>query len=160
MSLILALALVSQAPKVEIGYLVSPGSLATVYTELPALYGVEVTREYDTKSAERMDQLFYAPANTEVDVLYVFPATKEFPKSFAKIEIHSGPFKERRGWVLETQLTGTPHGSRSAVAEKDRPSTVAKRQAASASGICGAPTREGGTCQRRVTGGGYCYQHR
>ncbi|AGA30953.1 hypothetical protein [Singulisphaera acidiphila] len=30
----------------------------------------------------------------------------------------------------------------------------------SSSGICGAPTKKGGSCQRRVAGGGYCYQHR
>jgi hypothetical protein len=27
-------------------------------------------------------------------------------------------------------------------------------------GICGAPTRDGTPCQRRVAGGGYCWQHR
>jgi hypothetical protein len=26
--------------------------------------------------------------------------------------------------------------------------------------ICGAPTRSGKPCQRKVKGGGYCYQHR
>ena len=28
------------------------------------------------------------------------------------------------------------------------------------SSICGARTKKGGSCQRRVVGGGYCYQHR
>jgi hypothetical protein len=27
-------------------------------------------------------------------------------------------------------------------------------------GICGAPTRSGKPCQRKVKGGGYCWQHR
>jgi len=27
-------------------------------------------------------------------------------------------------------------------------------------GICGAPTKSGKPCQRRVRGGGYCWQHR
>lgn len=27
------------------------------------------------------------------------------------------------------------------------------------SGICGAPTRKGGACRRRVKGGGHCWQH-
>lgn len=26
-------------------------------------------------------------------------------------------------------------------------------------GLCGAPTKKGGSCQRRVKGGGRCYQH-
>lgn len=26
--------------------------------------------------------------------------------------------------------------------------------------ICGARTKKGGSCQRRVVGGGYCYQHK
>ncbi|MGN0004179.1 MAG: hypothetical protein ACI35V_12170 [Sphingobacterium composti] len=28
------------------------------------------------------------------------------------------------------------------------------------SSICGARTKKGGSCQRRVVGGGYCYQHK
>lgn len=28
------------------------------------------------------------------------------------------------------------------------------------SGICGAPTQKGGPCQRKVSGGGRCWQHR
>lgn len=28
------------------------------------------------------------------------------------------------------------------------------------SGICGAPTKSGRLCQRKVKGGGYCWQHR
>lgn len=30
----------------------------------------------------------------------------------------------------------------------------------SAIGLCGAPTRSGKPCQRKVKGGGYCWQHR
>jgi len=28
------------------------------------------------------------------------------------------------------------------------------------SALCGAPTKSGGACRRRVRGGGYCFQHR
>ncbi|KGN70145.1 hypothetical protein [Porphyromonas sp. COT-239 OH1446] len=30
----------------------------------------------------------------------------------------------------------------------------------SSSSYCGAPTKKGGACRRRVRGGGYCWQHR
>lgn len=33
------------------------------------------------------------------------------------------------------------------------------RSRSSYSGLCGAPTKKGGSCQRRVSGGGRCWQH-
>ncbi|HXG94069.1 MAG TPA: hypothetical protein VNN73_17130 [Blastocatellia bacterium] len=40
--------------------------------------------------------------------------------------------------------------------------TPREQKAASniAEGICGAPTKSGRPCQRKVKGGGYCWQHR
>lgn len=42
-----------------------------------------------------------------------------------------------------------------------KPVTTKKSsQSPSYSGYCGARTKSGGSCRRRVSGGGYCYQHR
>jgi hypothetical protein len=41
-----------------------------------------------------------------------------------------------------------------------RSSEQAVKAASSVVGICGAPTRSGKPCQRKVKGGGYCWQHR
>ena len=37
---------------------------------------------------------------------------------------------------------------------------VERRSGAQVDSICGAPTRSGKPCQRRVRGGGFCWQHR
>ena len=41
-----------------------------------------------------------------------------------------------------------------------RSSEQAVKATSSGVGICGAPTRSGKPCQRKVKGGGYCWQHR
>jgi len=39
-------------------------------------------------------------------------------------------------------------------------SNTKQTTSSTSSSICGARTKKGGACQRRVVGGGYCYQHR
>ena len=46
---------------------------------------------------------------------------------------------------------------RSSIQTAQEKSDTAVRDAVS---LCGAPTRSGKPCQRRVKGGGYCWQHR
>ncbi|MEK6321192.1 MAG: hypothetical protein AABN33_05855 [Acidobacteriota bacterium] len=50
------------------------------------------------------------------------------------------------------------HSSRSSEAVKQREHMVASPSASE--GICGARTKSGRPCQRKVKGGGYCWQHR
>jgi hypothetical protein len=66
-------------------------------------------------------------------------------------------------------LLGTPIEPLATVegSEVSRASTSYIKHAAEAAGltdetvsICGAPTKSGKPCQRKVKGGGYCYQHR
>ena len=57
-------------------------------------------------------------------------------------------------------LIGTPMEPL-ATAEANAPSeTAAANSADEIVTICGAPTKSGKPCQRKVKGGGYCYQHR
>lgn len=43
---------------------------------------------------------------------------------------------------------------RDQITQTKRPGTLAEEH------VCGAPTKSGKPCQRRVKGGGYCWQHR
>ena len=38
-------------------------------------------------------------------------------------------------------------------------STTSSKKSSSQSGYCGAPTKKGGSCKRKVSGGGRCWQH-
>lgn len=42
----------------------------------------------------------------------------------------------------------------------DPPSSARSSGSSAESSLCGAPTKKGGPCRRKVKGGGYCYQHR
>jgi hypothetical protein len=42
----------------------------------------------------------------------------------------------------------------------DNSSVRAEAQTSGVESICGAPTKAGRPCRRKVRGGGYCYQHR
>lgn len=53
--------------------------------------------------------------------------------------------------------SGTSASPRSIEPDRTKAQTVAVD---SVIGICGAPTRSGRPCQRKVKGGGYCWQHR
>ena len=44
--------------------------------------------------------------------------------------------------------------------DEQRLTRAAKRSPGVVSAICGAPTKSGRQCQRKVKGGGYCWQHR
>ena len=55
-------------------------------------------------------------------------------------------------------LLGTPVEPLAASAP--RVDSEAVGQADETVSICGAPTKSGKPCQRKVKGGGYCYQHR
>jgi hypothetical protein len=64
---------------------------------------------------------------------------------------------------------GTPHDlapDSARLAENNSPPAqqtvepVKTESAETGSALCGAPTKTGGACRRRVRGGGYCFQHR
>jgi hypothetical protein len=63
-------------------------------------------------------------------------------------------------------LIGTPMessanlGTSASQGSIDPPRSGAQMSADPVIGICGAPTRSGKPCQRKVKGGGYCWQHR
>jgi len=63
------------------------------------------------------------------------------------------------GTPLEPIANGSPSTSATPV-ESARPGEHALKTTDSVVGICGAPTRSGKPCQRKVRGGGYCWQHR
>jgi len=44
--------------------------------------------------------------------------------------------------------------------QPDRPAPKVIKAAGIPNGICGAPTKSGKPCQRKVKGGGYCWQHK
>lgn len=56
-------------------------------------------------------------------------------------------------------LIGTPIEPLATV-ESRAPATQSVNSMEETMTICGAPTRSGKPCQRKVKGGGYCYQHR
>ncbi len=63
-------------------------------------------------------------------------------------------------------LIGTPLGERPPVAQSANPQTATGSDAQSAPAtdsattLCGARTKAGRPCRRKVVGGGYCFQHR
>jgi len=56
--------------------------------------------------------------------------------------------------INSTKPTTTPNKTYNSTNQSNINTTT------SSSSICGARTKKGGSCQRRVVGGGYCYQHR
>lgn len=63
------------------------------------------------------------------------------------------------GTPLESSANGGPSISSPSV-DSLRSSDQAVTSTNSVARICGAPTRSGKPCQRKVKGGGYCWQHR
>jgi hypothetical protein len=63
------------------------------------------------------------------------------------------------GTPVESSVSGGLSTSSSSV-ESPLSSEQAVKPTISLVGICGAPTRSGKPCQRKVKGGGYCWQHR
>jgi len=63
------------------------------------------------------------------------------------------------GTPVESSVSGGPSTSSSSVGSPPSSEQTVKL-ASSVVGICGAPTRSGKPCQRKVKGGGYCWQHR
>jgi hypothetical protein len=63
------------------------------------------------------------------------------------------------GTPLESIANGAPSTPASS-AESARSDEHALKTTDSVVGICGAPTRSGKPCRRKVKGGGYCWQHR
>ena len=68
------------------------------------------------------------------------------------------------GTPIDPQASASASSTASQPLEANKPMADSAPQAASASStvttICGAPTKSGKPCQRKVVGGGYCYQHR
>jgi len=68
------------------------------------------------------------------------------------------------GTPIEPQASASESGAANQPLEANKPMADGAPQAASSSStvatICGAPTKSGKLCQRKVVGGGYCYQHR
>jgi len=60
----------------------------------------------------------------------------------------------------QTGATAGPAAAAGSGATASVPDTAAVRPVGIGFGICGAPTKSGKPCQRRVRGGGYCWQHR
>lgn len=50
--------------------------------------------------------------------------------------------------------------TKGANAASSKTKTTQTSSSASYSGYCGAPTKKGGACKRRVSGGGRCWQHK
>lgn len=65
-------------------------------------------------------------------------------------------------YLIGTPLqSGTNGGTTVSPYSFEPPQSSAQTVAAdSVIGLCGAPTRSGKPCQRKVKGGGYCWQHR
>jgi uncharacterized low-complexity protein len=66
------------------------------------------------------------------------------------------PVESRR--MKSSQDKNADHSSRSTESVTQREQLVISSSAAE--GICGARTKSGKPCQRKVKGGGYCWQHR
>jgi hypothetical protein len=64
------------------------------------------------------------------------------------------------GTPIEPIATAEPSATSAANASSTphEPTTISAADAIVT--ICGAPTKSGKPCQRKVKGGGYCYQHR
>jgi hypothetical protein len=61
------------------------------------------------------------------------------------------------GTPLEPMATAEAGAANAANATRETPPTNSTDETVR---ICGAPTKTGKPCQRKVKGGGYCYQHR
>ena len=81
--------------------------------------------------------------------------------SFALGRIATTP---RTVYLLGTPIEPLATVAQDAAAAATIPSTTRATRAAGSTdetvSICGAPTKSGKPCQRKVKGGGYCYQHR
>jgi hypothetical protein len=67
------------------------------------------------------------------------------------------------GTPIDPQASPSQSDTTTLPLEANKPLEGASQAAGSSSTaatICGAPTKSGKPCQRRVVGGGYCYQHR
>jgi len=64
------------------------------------------------------------------------------------------------GTPIEPIATAEPGAASAANASSAAHETRATDAADAVVTICGAPTKSGRPCQRKVKGGGYCYQHR
>jgi hypothetical protein len=62
--------------------------------------------------------------------------------------------------IIEPITTAEPSAASAANASSTSHDTQATNAANESVTICGAPTKSGKPCQRKVKGGGYCYQHR
>jgi len=65
-------------------------------------------------------------------------------------------------YLIGTPLQSSTNGATAASPDSSEPSRSSAQTVAvdSVIGLCGAPTRSGKPCQRKVKGGGYCWQHR
>lgn len=64
---------------------------------------------------------------------------------------------------IVTDFPGTPEAEKAKVKvgePESKPQATRAPSPSLPSGLCGAPTKDGTPCMRRVAGGGYCYQHR
>lgn len=88
---------------------------------------------------------------------------KEFPRSiFSEMKVTVTARQSTSGNVSAHIVKNgkrlvSQFGSFSATARHTVESSGASKPI---SGICGAPTQKGGPCQRKVSGGGRCWQHR
>jgi hypothetical protein len=64
------------------------------------------------------------------------------------------------GTPVEPIATAEPNAVSAADPSSAAHDTQAINSADDSVAICGAPTKSGKPCQRKVKGGGYCYQHR
>jgi hypothetical protein len=68
------------------------------------------------------------------------------------------------GTPIDPQTSASDSGATSQPPETNKPLADDASHAAGSPGtvatICGAPTKSGKPCQRKVAGGGYCWQHR
>jgi hypothetical protein len=64
------------------------------------------------------------------------------------------------GTPIEPQTASEPSATSAANLSSASQATPSTQSADDIVTICGAPTRSGKPCQRKVKGGGYCWQHR
>jgi len=83
------------------------------------------------------------------------PVTFNFIGSRIDPPLHSGAPRAEQS-AVPVGVTG----SREAATSPSTSGTALARPLYTGFGICGAPTKSGKSCQRRVRGGGYCWQHR
>lgn len=65
-------------------------------------------------------------------------------------------------YLIGTPLQSSTNGGTTASSDSIEPNHSSAQTVAVdwVIGLCGAPTRSGRPCQRKVKGGGYCWQHR